>query len=87
MAVLPEQARDRIWRWFMRQNTENCGFTKDQLKAAVDATDTWLDSNAAAFNTALPAAFRTSASLQQKTLLLCWVAMRRAGVLRVEEDG
>lgn len=87
MAALPEQDRERIWRWFMRRNTENCGFTKDQLKAAVDATDTWIDSNAASFNSALPAPFRTGASLTQKTLLFCFVAMRRAGLLRVEEDG
>lgn len=71
----------------MRRNGEACAFTKTDLRAAVDAADTWVDSNAASFNTALPAAFRTTASLTQKTLLLCYVAMRRAGLLRVEEDG
>lgn len=87
MAALPDLDRNRVWRWFMRRNTESCAFTKTDLRAAVDATDTWLDSNATSFNQALPLAFRTAASLTQKTLLLCYVAMRRAGILKVEEDG
>lgn len=87
MALLPDLDRNRIWRWFMRRNTEPSSFTKDQLRAAVDATDSWIDANAANFNSALPIAFRTTASNTQKTTLLCWVAMRRAGILRVEEDG
>lgn len=87
MALLPDLDRNRIWRWFMRRNSEGCAFTKDQLRAAVDATDSWIDSNAPSFNQALPVAFRTGASLAQKTLLFCFVAMRRAGLLKVEEDG
>lgn len=87
MAVLPDTDRDRVWRAFMRRNLDNCGFTKAELRAAVDATDSWIDSNAAAFNSALPTAFRTAATAAQKTLLFCYVAMRRQGALRVEEDG
>lgn len=87
MAVLPDLDRERIWRWFMRRNTGSCGFTKADLRAAINATDDWIDTNATAYNLALPVAFRTSASLAQKTLVFCWVAMRRAGILRVEEDG
>jgi len=87
MAVLPALDRDRIKRYFMRRNTDPCGFTKAALQAAVDATDDWIDQNAAAFNAALPVAFRTTATTQQKALLLCWVAQRRVGLLHVEEDG
>lgn len=87
MAVLPALDRDRIVRWFMRRNTEPVGITKAQLRAAVDATDDWIDTNAAAFNTALPLAARNALSATQKTILFCWVAMRRAGILKVEEDG
>ena len=87
MAVLPDLDRGYVWRWFMRRNKEACGFTKTDLRAAVDATDTWIDQNASAFNTALPVAFRTNATLTQKTLLFCFVAMRRAGILKVEEEG
>lgn len=86
MAVLPDLDRSRIWSFFMRNNTENCSFTKTDLRAAIDATDSWIDQSASSFNSALPAAFRTGASLMQKTVLFCYVAMRRANKLRVEED-
>lgn len=87
MAVLSDEARERVWRWFMRHNTETCNYTKAELRAAINACDAWVDDNAAAFNSALPQPFRAQASAGQKTLLLCWVAMRRAGILTVEEDG
>lgn len=87
MAALPDQDRERIWRWFMRRNTDPCSYTKTDLRAAINAVDAWIDANTTSFNTALPQPFRGAASADQKTLLLCWVAMRRAGLLRVEEDG
>lgn len=62
------------------------GVTKPQLRAAVDSIDDWIDANQTSFNNALPVPFRTSASLPQKTFLFCYVAMRRAGLLRAEED-
>lgn len=87
MAALPDQDRDRVTRGFSRLNTLVCQFTKADLRAAVNATDDWIDSNTTSFNTALPTAFRTNASLTQKTLLFCYVAMRRAGLFKVAEDG
>lgn len=62
------------------------GVTKPQLRDALNATDDWIDANQTSFNNALPTPFRTSASLTQKTFLFCYVAMRRAGLLRAEED-
>lgn len=62
------------------------GITKVDLAAAVAATDDWIEANASEYNLALPQPFRGSATAQQKTLLLCFVAMRRAGLLRAEED-
>jgi len=62
------------------------GITKPDLKAAVDATDDWIEANQTSFNTALPQPFRSNATLAQKTFLFCYVAMRRAGLLRAEED-
>lgn len=59
-----------------------CSITKADLKAAVDATDAWIDSNAAAFNLALPLPARTNLSQGQKTLLFCYVALKRAGILQ-----
>ena len=51
------------------------------VRAAADATDTWIGDNQGSFNTALPEPFKSTADLQQKTLLLCYVAMKRAGIL------
>lgn len=62
------------------------GITKPDLKAAVDATDDWIEANQASFNSALPQPFRSTATLTQKTFVFCLVAMRRAGLLRAEED-
>lgn len=62
------------------------GITKAELRSAVNATDDWIDTNQTSFNNALPANVRTSLNLSQKTLLFCFVAMRRAGLLKAEED-
>ncbi|MFD9949711.1 hypothetical protein ACFWYW_55505 [Nonomuraea sp. NPDC059023] len=86
MALLDETNRVRTFAQWMRTNLENCGFTKAQLRAALDATDQWIEDKQVEFNQALPAAFRTNASLAQKTLLFCFVAMRRANRLKAEED-
>lgn len=53
----------------------------DTIKAAVDAADDWADLNASSYNTALPVAFRTTATSAQKALLLAYVCMKRAGVI------
>lgn len=60
--------------------------TKADLAAAVAATDDWVDAQQSSFNQALPQPARSQLSLGQKTFLLCYVAMRRAGLLRAEED-
>lgn len=62
-------------------------FAKPDLDAAIAATDDWIDTNSAAFNTALPTAFKNGATALQKTVLFCVVALRRAGLLKVSEDG
>ena len=86
MAVLPEQDRQRAAAQWMRDNLEPAGFTKAQLKAALDATDNWIQANDAAFNAALPQPFRNAATAKQKTLLFCYVAMRREGLLPTQDD-
>lgn len=86
MALLDATNRARTVAQWMRENTEVSSFTKAELTAALAATDAWIDGNQSSFNTALPVAFRNSASLAQKTLLFCFVAMRRAGKLKAQED-
>lgn len=87
--ALNATGRTRTLAAIMRNGNVFGGFsdiTKPDIKAAVDATDDWIEANASLFNLALPQPFRGAATPQQKTLILCWVAMRRAGLLKVEED-
>ncbi len=89
MAVLDETGRFRVWAHLMRSLPSGIAgwpVTKPELRAAVDATDDWIDANVAGFNAALPQPFRGSASVAHKTLLFAWVALRRAGLLRTQED-
>lgn len=87
MAALPQQDLDRIAAALMRQDSGQVAFTKPQLAAAVAATDAWVEANQASFNSALPAAFRSSATAAQKVMLLAHVLWRKIGLLRVAEDG
>lgn len=84
MAALPDADRieitaklQRLAQWL----NISCSITKADLKAAVDATDDWIDSNQNSFNNALPTAAKNGLNLTQKTLLFCYVAMKRAGIL------
>lgn len=84
--ALDATGRFRVWAHVMRSGIGSVAVSKADLRAAVDATDDWIESNSTSFNQALPLPFRTSANLVQKTLLFCYVAMRRANILRTEED-
>lgn len=59
---------------------------KPDLSAALNAADQWIEDNQASFNAALPLPFRTTATLTQKTLLFAYVAYRRAGLLKTEDE-
>ena len=87
MAVLDAQARARTVAQWMRENTTATAFGKPDLAAALDATDDWIEANAASFNAALPVAFRTNATLTQKYQVFAYVLWRRIGRLRADEDG
>lgn len=80
MATLDENDRRRVWRGLMRRTAFGWAGLKINLRDAVDATDEWIDSNQGNYNAALPDAFRLNASLAQKTLLFCAVALARAGI-------
>lgn len=82
MAVLPDVDRITVNAEFMRRvKSAYGGITKPQLKAAVDATDDWIETNTAAFNSALPLAARNGLTTAEKTLLFCYVSLKRAGLL------
>lgn len=83
MATLPSNDIDRVWRGVMRfwsAAHETVTVRKTELRDAVVATDSWIDANQAAYNSALPAPFRSSATQAQKTLLFCAVAAMRSGL-------
>lgn len=73
--------RDSVFRAFMRllPPGDTTPYVRSVLRTAVDDADTWAETNAAAFNTALNATFRTNASTAQKSTLLALVCWYRAG--------
>lgn len=79
MAVLPDNDRADVWADFMRKISdarESCAVNKTDLRAAVDALDSFLETNAAAINGAIPRANLTAA---QKARILAYVALKRWG--------
>lgn len=80
MAVLNEANRVGVWAGFQRGESRirrTLGLTKDEVRAAVDATDDWIDDNAASFNAALPQPARSALNAEQKLKLFLTVAQRR----------
>lgn len=77
MAVLSNAARgEQIADWH-RTNTEPVGMTKAQMRAALDAIDDWLNSNATSLNNAIPQPQRGALTTAQKARLLMLVVQRR----------
>jgi hypothetical protein len=83
MAALSNNDRAQLDAEFQRvaENIQDLGVTKAELRAAVDAVDDWADANASAFNTAIPQPARGAMTTRQKTMLLMYVILKRAGVL------
>lgn len=77
MAVLSDPDRRDVWAEFMRDNAAPVGVTKADLRAAVNALDAFLETNAAAINTAIPQPARGALSTAQKAMLLTYVIRKR----------
>lgn len=89
MAVLSSVLRAKILKWFMRENDSTCSFSKPELLAAIAATDQWVEDNTTSFVTALNTSangFRTKSTATQKTLVLTYVLLERAGLLHLSDD-
>jgi hypothetical protein len=56
---------------------EALGLSKADLRAAMNAADAWADTNAAAYNSALPLPARTTLTATQKARLLLAVIRQR----------
>lgn len=80
MATLDEADRQRVWRGLMRYLLFGWSGLKADLRAAVDATDNWIEGNQGSYNVALPQPFRGAANDVQKTILFCAVALARVGI-------
>ena len=77
MTALDEGNRVDIWAELMRLGEPYAGMVKVDLRAAVDATDDWIEANKSSYNTALPTIARTSLTARQKELLFHAVAKRK----------
>jgi hypothetical protein len=80
MATLTTEQRAALWAELMQElsrDGETVGITKPELRAAVDALDTWLDTNAATINTAIPQPARSALTASQKARLLMFVVRYR----------
>ena len=77
MAVLSNADRVDVTAEWQRENNITVTITKNDLRAAVNAIDDWVDTNAAAFNSALPLAARNNLTARQKAWLLFFVVRRR----------
>ena len=80
MAVLVDANRVTAYCEWMEDNRQPISIVKADLRAAINAADVWLDTNAAAFNLALPLAARTNFTPKQKALLLVAVIKARFNV-------
>lgn len=66
-----------LWAADISNRREAFLLSKPDLDAAIAAADTWVDSNAAAYNAALPLAARNGLSPAQKSELLLYVIRKR----------
>lgn len=84
MAALVDADRQRVangsMRWWSNLREALPGLVKLDIRAAVNAADDWVEANSGAYNTALPIAFRTSATASQKSLLLVAVVLMRFNI-------
>ena len=61
----------------VQDNADDTPFTKDELRAAVDATDEWIEANQTSYVATLPAPFRTQSNPEQKVQLFTYVTAKR----------
>ena len=84
MAVLDEASRVEVWAELMRKYSsdgESIGINKPDLRTAVDALDTFMNTNAATINNALPQPAKSALTVQQKALMLSYVVLKRYRVI------
>ena len=84
MAVLNEEDRIHVWAKLMQKYSsdgETIGIIKQDLRAAVNALDDYMDTNAVAMNSTLPEPAKSGLTQAQKALILSYVVLKRYGVI------
>lgn len=79
MALMSDSDRAEVNAEFQRDGRLGaCGaLTKADVRAAINALDVFLNSNAAAINSAIPNPARSALTVSQKALLLVHVIQKR----------
>ncbi len=80
MAVLTDIDRFNLWAKYMADagnERQSLPLSKVDLRAAVNAIDDWVDTNTAAFNSAIPQPARGALTTKQKANLLLYVVTQR----------
>jgi hypothetical protein len=79
MANLSDADRITVWRALMERAECPGTVLKTEFRAAVNDLDAYLESTAAALNSALPQPYRGAATQAQKAALLAAVALKKWG--------
>ena len=74
MALTWQQRQELLWS-VMRAVGPN--YTKTACRAAIDATDDWIEANQAAYNAAIPQPLRSALTASQKAWLFHMIAAAR----------
>ena len=80
MAALSDVNRIALRSLFAQEasnNWEVIAMSKNELKAAVDAIDQWVEDNQGGFNSAIPLPARTALTAKQKVQLFFYVVKKR----------
>ena len=74
MALSWQQRQELLWPVMQLAGSQ---YAKTSVRAAIDATDDWIEANQASFNSALPQPLRSALSVSQKAWLFMLVAGKR----------
>ena len=82
MPELNDPDRSKVWRRHMASNMKATGqsfgdLTKQDIRAAVNALDTFFNDNLPLFNAAIPEPARTELTARQKALMLTMIIEQR----------
>jgi len=85
MAVLTRLERKKIASPWVRKVITELGQSKTltgtDIRAAVQATEDWIEANQASYVAALPEPFKANTDARAKTLLFLYTAMKRGSLL------